>query len=99
MYATLTGTVCYDKRTTIRNEIRPAMKRTTIFADDTMLKELKRVSDLEKKSLAQVMREAFEAHLARKRAPKPRFSFAGKFDSRRKDIAEKHEELLWTERK
>ena len=75
------------------------MKRTTIFADDTMLKKLKRVSDLEKKSLAQVMREAFEAHLARKLAPGSRFSFAGKFDSRRKGIAEKHEELLWTERK
>lgn len=99
MYAILTGTVCYDEFTTLRNELHPAMKRTTIFADDTMLKELKRVSDLEKKSLAQVMREAFEAHLARKLAPQSRFSFAGKFDSRRKDIAEKHEELLWTERK
>ena len=74
------------------------MKRTTIFADDAMLNALKRVSIQEKKSLAQVMRDAFDAHVARKLAPAPRFSFAGKFDSRRKDIAEKHEELLWVER-
>lgn len=58
-----------------------------------------RVSEQEKKSLAQVMREAFDAHLARKRAPPPRFSFAGKFDSHRKDVADKHEELLWSDRK
>lgn len=75
------------------------MKRTTIFADDAMLNALKRVSVQEKKSLAQVMREAFDAHMARKLLPEARFSFAGKFDSRRKDIAENHEELLWAKRK
>ena len=99
MYAILMTNICYDELSTIRNELCPAMKRTTIFAEDTMLKELKLVSDLEKKSLAQVMREAFDAHLVRKLAPKSRFAFAGKFDSRRKDIAEKHEELLWAKRK
>ena len=75
------------------------MKRTTIFADDALMNDLKRVSEQEKKSLAQVMREAFDAHVSRKLKPDTRFSFAGKFDSRRKDIAEKHEELLWAERK
>ena len=59
------------------------MKKAIILADDAMLNDLKRASEQEKKSLA----------------PKPRFSFAGKFDSRRKDIAEKHEELLWAGRK
>lgn len=83
----------------VRNQFCLAMKRTTIFADDCTQKDLKRVSVLEKKSMAQVMREAFDAHLARKLAPKSRFSFAGKFDSHRKDSAEKHEELLWTKRK
>lgn len=72
------------------------MKRTTIFADDATLNDLKRVSEQE--SLAQVMREAFDAHLARKLAPAPRFSFAGKFDSHRKDVADKHEELLHADR-
>ena len=74
------------------------MKRTTIFADDAMLNGLKQVSEQERKSLAQVMREAFGAHLARKLQQGLRFSFAGKFDSGRKDVAEKHEELLWTKR-
>lgn len=74
------------------------MKRTSIFADDALLLDLKRVSEQEKKSLAQVMREAFEAHVARKRSPAARFSSAGKFDSGRRDIAEKHEELLWSKR-
>ena len=69
------------------------MKRTTIFADDATLNDLKRVSEQE--SLAQVMRETFDAHLARKLAAAPRFSCAGKFDSHRKDVADKHAELLW----
>ena len=75
------------------------MKRTTLFLDDTMLNGLKRVSEQERKSLAQVMREAFAAHLACKLSRGSRFSFAGKFDSRRKYVAGKHEELLWTKRR
>ena len=74
------------------------MRRTTIFADDAMLLDLKRVSEHEKKSLAQVMREAFEAHVARKRPQPARFSFTGKYDSGRRDVAEKHEDLLWNKR-
>ena len=74
------------------------MRRTTIFADDAMLLDLKRVSEHEKKSLAQVMREAFEAHVARKRPQPARFAFTGKYDSGRRDVAEKHEELLWNKR-
>jgi predicted transcriptional regulator len=75
------------------------MKRTTIFADDDVLVALKRLSQREKKSLAQVMREAFEAHVSGKRAPSDRLPFAGKFASGRGDVAERHEELLWPGRK
>ena len=77
------------------------MKRTTIFADDALLDEIKRVSSSENKSVAQFIREALQSHLAARRAaPKPnRFAFIGKYKSGRSDISEKYKQLLWSEKR
>ena len=78
-----------------------AMKRTTIFADDALLAEIRQASSSENKSAAQFIREALQSHLAARRAaPKPnRFAFIGKYKSSRTDVAEKHEQLLWSDKR
>lgn len=71
------------------------MKRTTVFADERLVEELKNLSAMEKRSFADVVREAMEEYAARKRKPAGRLSFIGAGGSGRADVAEKHEELLW----
>ena len=85
----------YDCSIAPRQLFFTIMKRTTIFADDAMLLDLKRVSEHEKKSLAQVMREALAAHMMNKSESQTFLSFAGKYESGRNDIAANHERLLW----
>ncbi len=70
------------------------MKRTTIFTDEYLYKEIKDISDEEKKSIAEVIREAMEIYIRQKRQKK-RLSFIGTGNSGRKDISENHEDLLW----
>ena len=70
------------------------MKQTTIRADLAILRELKYIADDEKKSLAQVMREALAAHMMNKSESQTFLSFAGKYESGRNDIAANHERLL-----
>ncbi|MBI5196059.1 MAG: ribbon-helix-helix protein, CopG family [Nitrospirae bacterium] len=71
------------------------MKRTTIFADADLLNEIKEVSKEENRSVAEIIREAMLSYIKRKRFKKKRVSFVGIGDSGRKDIAGRHEELLW----
>ena len=71
------------------------MKRTTIFAEEELFKEIKDISKEENRSLADVIREAMENYINQKRQKKKRLSFIGIGNSGRKDIAENHEELLW----
>lgn len=75
------------------------MKRTTIFADDALLEEVKRTSARQNKSVAQFIREALQSHLASQRSAENRFSFMGKYKSGRSDVAQRHEELLWSGKK
>ena len=52
------------------------MKRTTVFADERLVEELKNLSAMEKRSFADVVREAMEEYAARKRKPaddRPRY--------------------------
>ncbi|MSQ50581.1 MAG: ribbon-helix-helix protein, CopG family [Betaproteobacteria bacterium] len=90
MYATLPASQ-YEKLKT--------MKRTTIFADDALLNQVKQASARQNKSVAQFIREALQSHVAQQRSAENRFAFIGKYKSGRPDIAEKHEELLWSEKK
>ncbi|MCX8027307.1 MAG: ribbon-helix-helix protein, CopG family [Thermodesulfovibrionales bacterium] len=71
------------------------MKRTTIFADETLLNEIKEISQEENRSIAEVLRDAMQNYIKQKRCKKKRLSFIGIGKSSRKDIAERHEEVLW----
>lgn len=75
------------------------MKRTTIFADEALLKQVKQASARENKSVAQFLREALKSHVERQQPGADRFSFIGKYKSGRTDVAEKHEQLLWSRKK
>lgn len=71
------------------------MKRTTIFADDNLIKEIKEISKEENRSAAEIIRDAMLTYIKHKRHRKKKLSFIGIGDSGRRDIAERHEELLW----
>ncbi len=71
------------------------MKRTTIFADDNLISEIKEISKEENRSVAEIIREAMQVYIKQKRYKKKTISFIGIGSSDRTDIAERHEELLW----
>ncbi len=71
------------------------MKRTTIFADDNLIKEIKEISKEENRSAAEIIREAILTYIKHKRHRKKKLSFIAIGDSGRRDVAERHEELLW----
>jgi hypothetical protein len=71
------------------------MQRTTIFADEYLLREIKDLAKQEKRSAADLIRDALIQYLNSRKTPAPRLSFIGIGDSGRPDLAEKHEELLW----
>ena len=71
------------------------MKRTTIFADDSVLDEIKYLAQQEHRSVAELIRDAMSQYVQRKRIPVQKLSFIGIGASQRNDISEKCEELLW----
>lgn len=71
------------------------MKRTTIFADNELLTEIKDIAKEEERSVAEVIREAMSRYIKQKKSRKKKLSFIGIGTSGRKNIAETHEELLW----
>ena len=72
------------------------MKRTTIFADDALLKEFTDLSKEENRSVAEMVREAMEQYVRQRHQKKKKsISFIGIGASGRRDVSEKHEELLW----
>ncbi|MDP2753908.1 MAG: ribbon-helix-helix protein, CopG family [Nitrospirota bacterium] len=71
------------------------MRRTTIFADDNLINEIKEISKEENRSVAEIIREAMQGYVKQKRYKKKAISFIGIGNSGRRDISERHEELLW----
>lgn len=72
------------------------MKRTTIFADDHLLDEVKHLAKSQKTSVATVVREALVSYLAAHKPGQPTdLAFIAIGESGESDIAERHEELLW----
>jgi predicted transcriptional regulator len=71
------------------------MQRTTIFADEYLLREIKDLAKQKKRSVAEVVREALVEYIDRRKTPAARPAFIGLGDSGRTDLAEKHEALLW----
>ena len=71
------------------------MKRTTIFADESMLDALKEIARMEGVGIAEVIRQALNRFIADRQSNKRLPSILGIGQSGRKDIADRFEELLW----
>lgn len=84
---TLQGSTLYD---TICN-----MKRTTIFVDEALERDLRAIAEREKRTVSELVREALASYVARRKKVGPGVSFVALGRSGHRDTAEKHEELLW----
>jgi hypothetical protein len=72
------------------------MKRTTIFADEYLLEDVKDLARQKNSSVAEVVRVALERYVADNRpATGTQLSFVGVGESADSTVAERHEELLW----
>jgi predicted DNA-binding protein len=72
------------------------MKRTTVFLDETLERDLQAIARQEKRPVASLVREALAAYVAnREPTAGPALSFVGAGASGQSDIAERHEDLLW----
>ncbi|HKS06239.1 MAG TPA: CopG family transcriptional regulator [Gemmatimonadaceae bacterium] len=72
------------------------MKRTSLFLDEQLLRQLKRVAARRGVSFATVVREAMAAYVAAPAAGGGALpSVAGKFSSGRSDTSARVDELLW----
>ena len=70
------------------------MKRTTVFADEDILRKLREIARRENSSVSEVTRKALTEYVSRRRPKRSRLSLVGIGRSGRKDIAERSEELL-----
>ena len=70
------------------------MKRTTVFADESILRQLREVAKRENSTVAEVTRKALSEYVSRRRSKRSRLSLIGIGRSGRKDVAERAEELL-----
>ena len=71
------------------------MKRTTIFANEEILENIKQIAREKEISLAEAIRQALEHFITQEHKSGKQPSFLGIGSSGRKDIAERHETLLW----
>ncbi len=69
------------------------MKRTTIFIEEGIERELRLVARRRGRSVAAIVRDAIAREVAAE--VRPPLSFIGVGDSGRRDVAERHEEFLW----
>jgi predicted transcriptional regulator len=75
-----------------------AMRRTTIFIEDALLKRIRQMARREGKSFAAVVRESLAAYASGQQRQGTRLPrLAGRFASGRHDTAERVDELLWTD--
>ena len=70
------------------------MRRTTVFADDDVLKKFQQIAKRENSTVAEVTRKALYEYVSRRRPKRSRLSLIGIGRSGRKDVAERAEELL-----
>jgi len=72
------------------------MKRTTIFIDESLERDLQALAERQGRSRAAVVRLALERYVKReKQKAELELGFVGIGRSGRSDIAERHEEYLW----
>jgi metal-responsive CopG/Arc/MetJ family transcriptional regulator len=70
------------------------MKRTTVFADEELLRKLRQIAKRENSTVSEVTRKALVEYVSRRRAKRSRLSLVGIGRSGRKDVAERSERLL-----
>ena len=70
------------------------MKRTTVFADDDVMKKLKEIAKRENSTVSEVTRKALNEFVSRRARRRSRLSLIGIGRSGRKDVAERSEDLL-----
>jgi predicted transcriptional regulator len=71
------------------------MKRTTLFLDEGMERDLKALAARTGEPTSALVREAIAGYLARRKPRSPKLSFLASGRSGRRDVSEIHEELLW----
>jgi metal-responsive CopG/Arc/MetJ family transcriptional regulator len=72
------------------------MKRTTVFADDEVLRQLREIAKREKVTVSELTRKALRQFVARRQFRRSRLSLARIGRSGRKDVAERAEEIVRT---
>jgi hypothetical protein len=70
------------------------MRRTTIFADDDVLRKLRDIARRENITLSDAIRAALDRYVSRRQPKRPRLSLVGIGRSGRRDVAENAEDLL-----
>jgi hypothetical protein len=73
------------------------MKRTTVFLDEGLERDLKALAARKGEPAASLVREALGEYIVRQRSEAPRLGFLAAGRSGRSDVAETHEELLFRE--
>ncbi len=71
------------------------MKRTTIFIDEPVERDLKALAERQGRPAAALVREAIGEYLAKRQGSPALPSFVAAGRSGHSDTAERHEELLW----
>ena len=74
------------------------MKRTTMFLDDQAESDLQALAQQQKRPVAALVREAIQQYIVEQRSGRAtKLSFLAVGRSGRKDIADRHETMLWTD--
>ncbi len=71
------------------------MKRTTMFIDEALERDLRAIAERDCRPVSGVVREALGSYVARRKKESHRLGFIAFGRSGRSDTAEVHEELLW----
>lgn len=71
------------------------MKRTSLFLDSNILRDLRRAADRRQVSVASLVREAIARYLAEPAGAPELPSVAGRFSSGKKNTSERVDKLLW----
>lgn len=71
------------------------MKRTSLFLDAPILRDLKRAADRRQVSVASLVREAISRYLAEPASAAHLPSVTGRFSSRKRNTSGRTDELLW----
>jgi len=71
-----------------------SIKRTTVFADEDVLRKLPEIAKRENSTVSEMIRKALREYVARRRPKRSPLSLTEIGRSGRKDISERAEELL-----